>query len=112
MIFIKISDLSGGFLVKLNEVNEVRNLPAFQNFLQANGNIRPQDFQAAMLAAGFSIVNLYQELEMNSRYVNAHTDANYSGDVIQLHSHSFYEILYTRSGTIQYLLGNERYSLK
>lgn len=98
--------------MKLNEVNEVRNLPAFQNFLQANGNIRPQDFQAAMLAAGFSSVNLYQELEMNSRYVNAHTDANYSGDIIQLHSHSFYEILYTRSGTIQYLLGNERYSLK
>jgi len=98
--------------VKLDEVHEVKSRPEFQEFLREGGNIRPQDFQSALLAAGIPSVNLYQELEMNSRYVNAHSDVNYSGDIIQLHSHSFYEILYTRSGTVQYLLGNERYSLK
>ena len=98
--------------MKLNEANEMRSLPAFQKFLQERGNIRPQEFQAALLEAGIPSINFYQEMEMNSRYVNAHTDENYSGDVIQLHSHSFYEILYTRSGTIQYLLGDERYTLK
>lgn len=99
-------------MVKLDEVHEVKRRPEFQEFLREGGNIRPQDFQSALLAAGIPSVNLYQELEMNSRYVNAHSDVNYSGDIIQLHSHSFYEILYTRSGTVQYLLGNERYSLK
>ena len=83
--------------MKLDEVHEVKRRPEFQGFLRAGGSIRPQDFQTALLAAGIPSVNLYQELEMNSRYVNAHSDVNYSGDIIQLHSHSFYEILYTRS---------------
>ena len=107
MIFIKITDFTGGFLVKLDEVHEVKRRPEFQGFLREGRNIRPQDFQSALLAAGIPSVNLYQELEMNSRYVNAHSDVNYSGDIIKLHSHSFYEILYTRSGTVQYLLGND-----
>lgn len=74
--------------------------------------IKPQEFQAALLAAGIPSVNFYQEMEMYSRYVNAHMDENRCGDIVQLHSHSFYEILYTQSGRIQYLLGDERYSLK
>lgn len=94
------------------KINEMKNLPEFQDFFRTNGYIKPRDVQAALLAAGIPCVNFYQEVEMNSRYVNAHSDVNYSGDIIQLHSHSFYEILYTRSGTIQYLLGDERYSLK
>lgn len=109
MIFIKSSGFTGVFLVKLDEM---RNLPEFKACIQKNGYVRPQDFQKALLLAGALNVNLYQEMEMNSRYVNAHKDSNYSGDIIQLHSHSFYEILYTRSGAVQYLLGSERYSLK
>lgn len=55
------------------------------------------------------IPNFYQDLEMSSRFVDTHEDISYTGDVVQLHSHSFYELLYCRSGNVQYLLGAERY---
>lgn len=95
--------------MKLNEASDyIKKMELNRN----DGYVKPQDFQAALHAAGIPSVNFYQEMEMYSRYVNAHIDENHSGDVIQLHSHSFYEILYTRSGRIQYLLGDERYSIK
>ena len=37
---------------------------------------------------------------------------NYTKDSIQLHSHTFYEMLYCRSGNVQYLLGAERYRVR
>ena len=60
MIFMKILDYTGEFLVKLDEVHEVKRRPEFQEFLREGGNIRPQDFQSALLAAGIPSVNLYQ----------------------------------------------------
>ena len=55
-------------------------------------------------------INLYQEIEMRSRYVDTHCDP---GGLINitLHSHTFYEILYCRSGSIQYLLGPDRFHI-
>lgn len=55
--------------------------------------------------------SFYQELEMNSRFVDTHEDISYSDDTVQLHSHSFYEILYCHSGSLQYLLGTERFRI-
>lgn len=94
------------------KLNEVADFVGYGELYKNNGYVKPQDFQAALLAAGIPSVNFYQEMEMYSRYVNAHMDENRGGDIVQLHSHSFYEILYTQSGRIQYLLGDERYSLK
>lgn len=94
------------------KLDEAAHFAELSELYKNTGYVKPQDFQAALLAAGISSVNFYQEMEMYSRYVNAHMDENRGGDIIQLHSHSFYEILYTRSGSIQYLLGDERYSLK
>jgi len=55
--------------------------------------------------------NLYQELEMDSPYVNTHRDISYGPETLQLHSHSFYEIIYCESGSIQYLIADKRYRI-
>ncbi len=55
--------------------------------------------------------NLYQELEMDSPYVNTHRDISYAPEHLQLHSHSFYEIIYCESGDIQYLVADKRYHI-
>lgn len=55
--------------------------------------------------------NFYQELEMDSPYVNTHRDVSYVPESLQLHSHSFYEILYCESGSIQYLIADKRYHI-
>ena len=55
-------------------------------------------------------INLYQEMEMRSRYVDTHRDSGGYINVM-LHSHTFYEILYCNSGNIQYLLGADRFQI-
>ena len=62
-------------------------------------------------AFGGSSRNLYQELEMDSPFVNTHRDISYVPESLQLHSHSFYEILYCESGSIQYLIADKRYRI-
>ena len=56
--------------------------------------------------------NVYQKLQMSSPLVNTHRDVTYATESVQLHSHSFYELLYCESGEIQYLISNERYSIR
>ena len=48
---------------------------------------------------------------MDSPYVNTHRDISYTPESLQLHSHSFYEILYCESGSIQYLIADKRYRI-
>jgi hypothetical protein len=36
---------------------------------------------------------LYQELEMESRFVDTHRDTSFANTSVALHSHSFYELL-------------------
>lgn len=61
---------------------------------------------------GYSPGSIYQELEMDSPYVDTHDDISKSADVVQLHSHTFYEILFCRGGSLEYLLGTERYHIQ
>ncbi len=56
-------------------------------------------------------LNFYQELEMDSPHVNTHRDISYAPETVQLHSHSFYEIIYCESGDIQYLIEDKRYRI-
>ena len=56
--------------------------------------------------------NFYQELEMDSPYVNTHRDVSYEPEKLQLHSHTFYEIIYCESGNIQYLISDKRYRIR
>ena len=62
-------------------------------------------------ALGGNSSNFYQELEMDSPFVNTHRDISYAPESVQLHSHSFYEILYCESGSIQYLIADKRYRI-
>ena len=56
---------------------------------------------------------LYQELEMTSPYVDTHQDQSYSNAHMQLHSHTFYELLCCcNSCGAEYLVGSERYRLQ
>lgn len=57
--------------------------------------------------------NLYQELEMDSRFVNTHRDTSFLNSRINLHSHAFFEVLFCRSCEgVEYLVGSERYRLR
>jgi AraC-like DNA-binding protein/mannose-6-phosphate isomerase-like protein (cupin superfamily) len=57
-------------------------------------------------------LDFYQELEMDSPFADTHEDVSPNREEVQLHSHSFYEILYICGGNVQYLLGSKRYSLQ
>lgn len=54
----------------------------------------------------------YQELEMSSDTIDIHEDISYDKTEVSLHSHDFFEILFCRSGNLQYLVGNTRYQLQ
>lgn len=57
--------------------------------------------------------NFYQELEMDSRYVDAHQDVSWGNTNLHLHSHAFYEVLYCcNTCGAEYLVGAERYRIQ
>lgn len=73
----------------------------------------PEKFHTLLKEHSSDISNIYQELEMNSNYVDTHMDVSDGEIPVNLHSHTFYEIVYvlSNSGT-QYLAGTKRYSLQ
>lgn len=76
-------------------------------------NKNPHSVQKELKEQGIDFSNIYQELEMNSQYVDTHMDISLGDIPVNLHSHSFYEIIYvlSNSGT-QYLAGTKRYLLQ
>ena len=73
----------------------------------------PAQFQTALHQNGIDLTSIYQELEMSSRYVDTHMDVSTGEHPVNLHSHSYYEMVYilSNSGT-QYLVGTKRYLLQ
>ena len=68
---------------------------------------------ARLKERGIDPNNLYQELEMSSRYINTHRDTSYPSAMVSLHSHEYYEILYCRTSVgVEYLIGSDRYRLQ
>lgn len=47
---------------------------------------------------GIDLAALYRQMEMSSRFVDAHMDVNYAGDTVEVHSHRFFELVYCVSG--------------
>ena len=85
--------------------------------VQAVAGIEAPDAQRIMqeqlLALKLDPGTFYQELEMTSRFVDTHRDISYSNSRMQLHSHTFYELLYcSNSCGAEYLVGSERYRLQ
>ena len=74
---------------------------------------KPADVQKEILERGIDFSSIYQEIEMNSQYVDTHMDISLGDISVNLHSHNFYEIIYvlSNSGT-QYLAGTKRYLLQ
>ena len=64
-------------------------------------------------AEGIDFQNFYQELEMSDPLVETHRDVSYSNSQLNLHSHTFYELLYCNSDCgVEYLVGADRYRLR
>lgn len=86
--------------------NKMKDLPA---------DARPEDpiwRNEYIRQMGMEPGDIYQELEMDSTFVETFRDINRTPAQVNLHSHNFYEIIYCRnSGGVEYLLGAERYRL-
>lgn len=55
----------------------------------------------------------HRNLEMDSPFVDAYRDITYSNADVQLHSHTFFELLYCRGANgAEYLIGTQRYKLQ
>jgi hypothetical protein len=68
---------------------------------------------ALLQSLGYEPGTLYQELEMESRFVDTHQDVSWSNFSVNLHSHTFYEVLCCRNTCgAEYLVGAERYRLQ
>lgn len=94
--------------MKLSEIQKLMQRMAFPA-----DEPRPQNQQEILQKLGLEPGSFYQELEMESRYVDTHRDISWSNATVSLHSHSFYEILFCRNTCgAEYLVGTERYRLQ
>lgn len=71
-----------------------------------------QQKHAILSEFGIDPNEFYQELEMSSPCVDTHIDVSNTPDTIGLHSHLFWEILYVYSGSLDYLIGTQRYHVQ
>lgn len=67
---------------------------------------------SSIMRLGFDPNGFYQELEMSSPFVDTHEDVSQNIEHVALHSHTFWEILYVCSGSLQYLIGTKRYHVQ
>lgn len=66
-----------------------------------------------LVRLGIDPGSFYQELEMDSPFVDTHRDLSYSNTNIHFHSHAFYELLCCRNTCgAEYLVNSERYKLQ
>ncbi len=94
--------------MKLSEIRELmQQLPDYRN------SKNPEEQRRLLLKLGLEPGTLYQELEMESRFVDTHRDTSWSNSTISLHSHTFYELLCcNNSCDAEYLVGSDRYRLQ
>ena len=72
-----------------------------------------QKIQDALRQEGINFQNFYQELEMSDSNVETHRDLTYSNTQLNLHSHTFYELLFCLNDCgAEYLVGADRYRLR
>jgi AraC-like DNA-binding protein/mannose-6-phosphate isomerase-like protein (cupin superfamily) len=94
--------------VKLTDLQQLST-----KFSQAETPYAQAEIYTAMQELGIDPGNFYQELEMSYRFVQTHRDISFSNSSVQLHSHSFHELLYCRSSCgAEYLVGTRRYRLQ
>lgn len=92
---------------------KIDDMPKLEKFIRTNTAEDYHRMQEHLQSIGIDPTNLYQELEMSSRYVNTHRDVSYSNTTVSLHSHNYYELLYCRtSADVEYMIGSDRYRLQ
>ena len=93
--------------MKLSELKKISQLAQM-----TNANQFPHHLQEIIQNMGMEPSSFYQELEMDSPYVDTHQDISYSNRNLQFHSHKFYEVICCRNTcNAEYLIGSERYKL-
>lgn len=93
------------------KLSDIRKLSGY--FAYGESAATQQQVRDHLKSLGYDPDGFYQELEMSSPWVDTHRDTSYSNGQLQLHSHSFYELLYCRSSCgAEYLVGAERYRLQ
>ena len=84
-----------------------------QFLFNANADYDPVQIHSFFSSMGYEPGTFYQELEMDSPYVDTHQDISHSNRNLQFHSHTFYEMLCCRNScSAEYLVGTERYKLQ
>ena len=95
------------------KLSDVRRLSQRLAEVYSENELSEAELRRHLREIGLDPDNIYQELEMESRFVDTHKDVSYTNTPIQLHSHNFYELIYCREGGgTEYLLGSERYRLQ
>ena len=104
----KISDCREEYGMKLNELQKLtQKMPALQ------GPALQQWLQDELKQMGLDPNAIYQELEMSSRFVDTHRDTSYANSQLQLHSHSFFELICCiNSCGAEYMVGSQRYRIQ
>lgn len=94
--------------MKLGELRKLTRAMSAMDGAQAH-----KEMERRMREAGLDPGSFYQELEMTSALVDTHRDISWSNAQLQLHSHSFYELLWcAECDGVEYLVGSERYRLR
>ena len=89
------------------KLGELRKLAAL------SAELTPERLPELLEQLGLDPSRLYQELEMTSRFVDSHRDTNSRNTQVQLHSHTFFELIYCcNTCGAEYLVGPERYRLQ
>ena len=92
------------------KIDEVRNLSRMNCPHTEEGHRQMLEY---LRSSGIDPFNVYQELEMSSRYVNTHRDVSYSNSTVNLHSHNYTEVIFCRtSAGVEYLIGSNRYRIQ
>lgn len=94
--------------MKLSEIEYLKSIAKVHPHIMNN----PEQMRIFAKKSGLNIDEAYQELEMDDPYVDTHEDPGSTHEIVQLHSHNYYEILYICNGNIQYLIRTERYRIQ
>jgi AraC-like DNA-binding protein len=94
--------------VKISELRKMMN--GWPDWLNPADEIRRNQYLRSL---GMEPGDIYQELEMDSQFIDTHRDHTYANMSVNLHSHNFYELLYCRNcDNVEYLVGTDRYCLR
>lgn len=94
--------------MKLSEIKKLT-----QTFPHTGTDVFALHTQEILDYLGIENGNFYQELEMESPYVDTHQDISFSNAHLQFHSHIFSEVICCRNTCqVEYLIGSDRYKLQ